>query len=411
MTNFKIATVTMSTKLPDCNLNLTNIGKYLNIDDEIIGIKYNYADFNVTKGSYFTTIYKKAKVKDSSKINKALFYNQITIILNNRGNHVNIKLFGNGSLHLTGCKSENEGEEVTSLLYKKLCSLRYKKDTVLLTRDINGVFVDKDNLVYSYDNHQVIGYVKNKIYNIHKREFDIDNKTEMFISKKLETQRKRTLLNLNGDQIGYTQIELLKNKNKFYKKNVNIFYDIDNCLIYYNNTIIIGKIVYKYDESGITNKNSCRDIVEVDYSCNPFVGNVEYVLPTPEELHTPEEFIKIIDRNVNCINVYFAIDMKINRQRFYEQLIRLEYMCKYKPESYSGIKWIYKIPASSDLSQGYCKCTTKCTCTNITFLIFQSGKIIATGFKSEAQIMEICNKFMEFCNKLKDVIQQKIIVE
>lgn len=407
MTEYKIATVTMSTKLPDCILNLTNIGKYLDIDDDIIGIKYNYADLNVTKGSYFTTIYKKAKVKDSSKVNKALFYNQITIILNNKGNHVNIKLFGNGSLHLTGCKSVHEGEEVTLLLYNKLCSLRNKKDTLLLTKDVNGVLVDKDNLVYSYDNHQVIGYVKNKVYNVHKREFVIDHKTEMFISKKLETQRKRTLLNLNGEPIGYTQIELLKNKNKFYKKNVKIYYDTDNCLIYYSNDIIIGKIVYNYEEGQVTNKSSGNDIVEVDYSCNPFVTNAEYHLP----VNGLESIAQVIDRNVNCINVYFTLNMKINRQRFYEKLIELEYMCKYKPESYSGIKWIYKIPATSVSSDGYCRCTAKCTCTNITFLVFQSGKIVATGFKSEKQIASICDKFVLFCNQYKDLIQKKTIVE
>lgn len=417
MPEYKIATITMSTKIPDCTLNLTNIGKYLDIDEEIIGIKYNYADLNVTKGSYFTTVYKKAKVKDSTKVNKALFYNQTTIILNNKGKHVNIKLFGNGSLHITGCKSVREGEEVTLLLYQKLCSLRYKKDTLLLTKDVNSVLIDKDNLVYSYDTHQVIGYVKNKVYHIHKKEFDIDNKTEMFISKKMETQRKRTLLNLSGEPIGHTQIVLLKNKNKFYKKNVNIFYDIENCLIYYNNDIIIGKIEYNYEEAKVTNKTVGSDIIEVDYSCNPFVGNFQYILPEADD---SKQLKDIVDRNVNCINVYFTVDMNINRQRFYEQLIQLEYICKYKPESYSGIKLIYKIAAGSDFdvkgnapnlgTLGYCMCTTKCTCTNITFLVFQSGKVIATGFKNENSIETICNKFITLCNNLKEVIQKKSIM-
>ncbi len=407
---FKIATVTMSTKFPNCTINLTNIGKYLDIDDEIIGIKYNHAEVNVTKGAYFTTIYKKAKVKDSSKVNKALFYNQITIILNNNGNNVNIKLFGNGSLHLTGCKSVKEGEEVTLLLYKKLCSLKNRTDTVLLTKDVNGVFVDKDNLVYSYTDRQIIGYVKNKVYHIHKREFDIDHRTEMFISKKLETQRKRSVLNLDGATIGHTQIELLKNKNKFYKKNVNIYYDMENCLIYYNNDIIIGKITYTYEQSNVTNKSLFPDILEVEYSCNPFVGIADYTLPKCASSVDSQSFGNVIDRNVNCINVYFTLDMKINRQRFYEQLIQMDYMCKYKPESYSGIKLIYKLPATTVLGrlEGRCVCSAKCTCTNITFLIFQSGKVIATGFKSEDQIDKICTKFVTLCSSLKEIIQKKI---
>jgi TATA-box binding protein (TBP) (component of TFIID and TFIIIB) len=405
MTEFKISTVTMSTRFPGCTINLTNIGKYLDIDDIIIGIKYNYADLNVTKGSYTTTVYKKAKVKDCSKVNKFLFYNQITIILNNKGNHVNIKLFGNGSLHLTGCKTVREGEEATLLLYEKLCALKTKTDTILVTKDTNGVLVDKDNLVYSYDTKtnpgQIIGYVKNGVYHIHKKEFDIDSKTEMFISKKIETQRRRTLLNLNGEQIGYTQIELLKNKNKFYKKNVNIFYDTDNHLIYYNNDIIIGKIVYHYEKALITDKQSKDDIKEIEYSCNPFIGNTDYILQKPISE-------KVIDRNVNCINVCFTLNMDINRQRFYDELIKLDYMCKYKPESYSGIKLIYKVSAAVEIPDGYCRCTSKCTCTNITFLVFQSGKVIATGFKSEEQIGVICSKFVALCERLRNVIQKRV---
>ena len=63
----KISTITLSTKLPNCQLNLTNIGKYLDIDDEIIGIKYNYADLSIMKGKYSTTIYKKAKIKEKRR--------------------------------------------------------------------------------------------------------------------------------------------------------------------------------------------------------------------------------------------------------------------------------------------------------------------------------------------------------
>ena len=133
----KISTITLSTKLPDCQLNLTNVGKYLDIDDEIIGIKYNYADLSIMKGKYSTTIYKKAKVKDAEKIKKTLFYNQISIILNNSGNNVNVKLFGNGSLHLTGCKSIVEGYAVTRKIYDKLQTLVRSKDTILLTKDAN----------------------------------------------------------------------------------------------------------------------------------------------------------------------------------------------------------------------------------------------------------------------------------
>ena len=87
----------------------------------------------------------------------------------------------------------------------------------------------------------------------------------------------------------------------------------------------------------------------------------------------------------------------------------MDYICKYKPESYSGIKLMYKIPANgSDI--GHCKCNIKCTCTNITFLIFQTGNVIATGFKTCEQIQKITDNFISICNDLQGLIQKRQIV-
>ena len=413
MESVKISTITLSTHLPNCQLNLTNIGKYLDIDDEIIGLKYNYADISIMKGKYSTTIYKKAKVKNLEKINKKLFYNQVTIILKYDDRCVNVKLFGNGSLHLTGCKSIEDGEFVTKSIYTKLKTLSNRTLPILLTKDINNVLVDKDKLVYSYTNCKVIGYYKSteKKYVIHNKEFVIDTKTKMFTSDKMETKRRRFIYNLDGEYIGFSKIELLKNRNKFYKKNTNIHYDIPNGLIYHNHDNIIGKITYDIDQTKITDAEHLSDIIEIDYNCNPFT-----IEPDNNII-----FNKLnIDLNVNCMNIYFTLNYKINRQRLYDNVSESNYICKYKPESYSGIKMIYKIPCRLtkmtleepieepiEEPRGICVCSDKCTCTNITFLIFQSGNVIATGFKSHEQITLAVQDFLSLCDKFKKNIQKK----
>ena len=298
----KISTITISTQLPYCQLNLTNIGKYLNIDNEIVGLKYNYADLSIMKGKYSTSIYKKAKNKNIDKIKKTLFYNQITIILNNNGNNVNVKLFGNGSLHLTGCKSENEGVDITKTIYYKLKSIIDKKDVILLTKDENGVLIDKDKLVYSYkinedkDGNVIIGYKKdNSKYIINKKEYTIDHKTKMFISTKIEKKRQRSIINFKGENIGYSQIELFKNRNKFYKRNVNIYIDTSNNFIYYNNSILIGKIEYHIDENKVNIKDNTQDLLEIEYSCNPFENN-------KDNLDKLDKLIKEQSEQVNKLN-------------------------------------------------------------------------------------------------------------
>lgn len=401
MTTPKISTVTMTTSMPNCQLNLTNIGKYLPIDECIYGLKYNYAKLSVTKGSYSTTVYKKAKLKDLSKINSKLFYNQITLIVNNSGNHVNVKLFANGSLHLTGCKTIEEGVAVTTIVYNKLKALDNCNDTILLTKDHNGVLLDKDNLVYSYatDNasYQIIGHYDElkSCYIINKREYEIDPVTKMFIAKRVGTGRSRSILNLSGQPIGSSKIVLLKNKTKFYKRNGNTFQDDQTGYIFYNDSTIIGKTETSIDESLLTRCKDGKNVFEINYSCNPFIT------------HSPFDQSEIVT-SVNCINVYFTIPFQINRSKLYELLIGLNYICKYKPECYSGVKYIYKMPMGTTIgseTSGHCTCSAKCTCSNITFLIFQSGNIIATGFKDYSQIGIASDHFINLCKKNKDILQ------
>lgn len=403
MIDVKVSTITLSTQLPDCQINLTNVSKYLQIDETIIGIKYMFAKLNVLKGKYCTTVYKKSKVKCEEKINRNLFYNQVSIIVNNRGNHINVKLFGNGSLHLTGCKAVSEGEEVTRLLYDKLCELRNIKSSIILSKDSNGVLLDRDNLIYSSKTLQVIGFCSPQhpySYTIANKEYEIDRKTGLFISKKLETQRRRRLLDFDGNTVGFCSLDLIKNKKKFYRKNANVWIDYQNSLIYYDNDVIIGHLVYSPESLTNTNNvvDSIDDVVEIEYDCSPFV-NKTYVLD------------KDITVDINCINVYFNINMKINRQRFYERLLDMNYICKYNPESYSGIKLLYKISKSNDNYEDYgiCHCNSQCTCTNITFLIFQSGNVIATGFKRENQVDFAANNFIEICEFFQEAIKQKSI--
>jgi TATA-box binding protein (TBP) (component of TFIID and TFIIIB) len=392
----KVSTITMSTKIPHCILNLTNIGKYLNVDDVILGVKYTCADLNILKGKYMTTIYKKAKIKDASKINSVLFYNQVSIVVNNGGNNVNVKVFSNGSCHLTGCKNVGEGRIVTFLVYNKLLELKHKTDSILLTKDVNGVLLDKDNLIYSTTHHQVVGYMRNGIYHIHKKEYDIDQVTGMFIGRKVESGRTRKLVNFDGEEIGQSKLILLKNKSKFYKNNAKIFYDYENRFVYYNNDMIIGKLEYTFDEGKVTCTTDTSDVLEVIYKCDPFGNNVKVNAGD-------------IQVDINCINVCFSLGYTLNRQQLYDMLCYKDYICRYKPDSYSGIKLLYKIPLAtqtSSSSKGRCVCTSKCTCSTITFLIFQSGNVIATGFKCLTHVQDITDEFRKLCEYYRKLKEQ-----
>jgi TATA-box binding protein (TBP) (component of TFIID and TFIIIB) len=417
MESYKISTITMSLQIPNCNLNLVNVGKYLEIDEDIMGIKYNFGEANVLKGKYLTAVYKKAKSKNENKINKKLFYNQISIIVKWNEHMINIKLFGNGSLHLTGIKDINESKNVMKLLYSKLLNLCKKNVKVLLTTDINGVYLDNMNNIYTRNklNKSIIGYKhinenNEIIYNINKKEYIMDITLGLFVSKNFQTKRSKELLDLNGESVGKMYIELLKNKNKLYKNNKSINIDYNDGFVYYDSngkSVIIGKI--KYDITNLNKNENLNDdekskwIIEYEYNCNPFnMGSVLYCLDDLDKLS--DEKLQI---DINSINIYSKMDFQLNRQRLFNELIKRNYIVEYKPEKYSGVKLRFKVQKGCDKYVGVCECINKCTCTQVTFLIFQSGNIIVSGLKCIEEIKHIMNEFNKLIVSIESIIKIK----
>lgn len=401
---YKIFTMTVSCIIKDCIFNIINIGKYLDIDSDILGIKYNYGKTSVLKGCYTTVMYKKLKVKNDDKINKVLFYNQVSLSIKINNNIINAKLFLNGSLHLTGIKNSNEPKIVIELLYNKLLNLKNKNDLILLCNDTNGVLVDNNNMIYSNcEKKYIMGYVLDDKYIIDKKCYQIDFYTGYFISDTIENKRTRQILDFSGNVIGYTKIELMKNKLKLYKNNANIHFDnkiyIDNdnkryCLIYYDNinsnsSSIIGKIVYNCTKTNEKQQN----IIEYMYNCNPF------------KIQSSELNYNI---DINCINVYFNIKIELNRNRLFQKLLQDNYICELKSERYAGLKFIYKKSMNKQKIPGICECISKCTCTNITFSVFQSGNVNIFGFKNEYDIKEIINDFHKIITKNTEFIKKRI---
>ena len=409
----------MSMQIPNCTLNLTNIGKYLNIDDNIIGIKYNFGKESIMKGKYMTTIYKKSKIKNEKKINKSLFYNQISIILQyqysaGKERTINIKLFGNGSLHLTGVKDPSEGKIAMLIIYKKLIDLIGKYNNILLTLDVNNIYIDNNNNVYNSKQNMIIGYKYLNVYNINNKDYEIDIKTGYFIAKKFENKRTKRIVDFDGIDIGFSKIELLKNKSKLYKNNTNVNIDYTNGFIYYDGyekSSIIGSIVYNINinpSKGLEDdRHLIKDnVIECKYNCNPFYNNS--IIYNVQELDNM--ILSSLQYDINCINIYLKLDYQLNRQRLFNAFIEKKFICEYKPEKYSGIKLRYKISRNGENDQqGICKCNITCTCTTITFLIFQSGNIIAVGFKSIQEINGILNEFENIMKEIKPIIKKKII--
>lgn len=103
-TKYRISTMTMITSF-NCNINLEVVSRYFKLDNKIISM-----------------VYGDKPVKSSNiKKNNRPFFNQATIIVKlNPLKKINIKIFSNGKIQMTGVKRKDDGEAALELIIEKL---------------------------------------------------------------------------------------------------------------------------------------------------------------------------------------------------------------------------------------------------------------------------------------------------
>ena len=103
-TKYRISTMTMITSF-NCNINLEMVSRYFQLDKKIVSMVYGD---------------KPVKSVNIKKNNRP-FFNQATIIVKlNPLKNINIKIFSNGKIQMTGVKKKVDGEEALKLILGKL---------------------------------------------------------------------------------------------------------------------------------------------------------------------------------------------------------------------------------------------------------------------------------------------------
>lgn len=135
--------ITISTITLDCKLHtLIDVDKFAkNVilkEDEIVSVKFGNRKDSATNR---TIVILKSKKKPSNKN----FYNQVTILMkptnNPIRNYINIKVFKNGSLQMTGCKDMDDFNNVTNTLInilKRGKDIKNKKGKLVHINFINN---------------------------------------------------------------------------------------------------------------------------------------------------------------------------------------------------------------------------------------------------------------------------------
>jgi TATA-box binding protein (TBP) (component of TFIID and TFIIIB) len=128
--------VCISTMTICCDLKIefivSNIGKYIDLSKNgIVSISYGRNDDPCTNRSLFPKKRQKKKKKA-----KRVFYNQVSLAImveSKKDKPVNIKLFTNGSIQMTGCKSIDNVIDVITKIFDELKTVKAIIDKQTMT--------------------------------------------------------------------------------------------------------------------------------------------------------------------------------------------------------------------------------------------------------------------------------------
>jgi TATA-box binding protein (TBP) (component of TFIID and TFIIIB) len=357
---YSISTITLNTII-DHHINLYDVATFLPIDDDILGYKYKHNNDIITKGIF--------KVNNTTK---KFFNNQLTLKIKYNNRIINVKMFNNGSFNFTGCTNQNDGDFLTRLIIKKINNINSDKNVSL--KRIENVLIDTEtNIIYD-NSYNTMGYklelVNESCYKINNASYIYHEKRNIFISH--SNLKTKTVLDINGNNIGYCKIKMLKGS-KLYKNN-KVTIDLQNDNVLFMDTIIANIIYYTSDS-----------IIQLSEPIN-----FKY---KPMQIK-----INNIVTKINCINACFKLSCCINRNNITCFLKENNYIVTFNPDIYSGVKFTYK---QNNKMDGKCHCKDKCVCNHITFLIFESGNVISTNYKNINDIQYI----IDFFNNL--IIQTK----
>jgi TATA-box binding protein (TBP) (component of TFIID and TFIIIB) len=177
-----VSTMCASCKL-NTRLNIPNIEKYMQLNsDDVLTVKTNKEKFRtlITIKNKPKRIKKgnNTKEKDTSKNH---FYNQITVVMRvsngyttdlNKEPKINMKLFKNGSVQMSGCKSIKNINIALNKLIIKLKEIKAKFEDgkiieKLFIEDLENIYVKDFKIDMINSNYQVnIQIDRNKLYNL-----------------------------------------------------------------------------------------------------------------------------------------------------------------------------------------------------------------------------------------------------
>lgn len=412
----------------DEQIKLDLLSRIINIydeDDDILKTK----EGGITKVDYYTNLDRKnVNVNSMKHLKRNPFFNQVSLVFKYYDcRSVNVKLFNNGKLQMTGIQSENESEFISKNIINILKQSKLKIYTSIndLYNENKKPLINDYSLVYNNKTDKLSYYRWNYLNIIENIESVLDLK--LFENNEVKSEFIKlngwvsdnnitkfiTILNnklksLNSKYISvssnYNELEKQNNTNNSMEQsqtsNVNHeMFKLSKILSYYKITIPhISNIIKK-----ITRTQECDNEL-ISYIMKKYRHELNELIDM-DDISSFYEFgfidnienYKLQNIKIELINSDYTTNFMINNTKL-NIIVKQKYKAfsSYEPNEYPGVKnkffWNEK---NINGNQGKCDCIPKCIergkksiCTQITISVFQSGSVIITGAKSIQQIKD-----------------------
>lgn len=368
-TQLQLIITTCKTHL-NCNLNLKLLAEKILLDDKIIGKKLLGV---VEEG----LIKKKSKnchprrvTKPNKKTTRKDFSNQCTIIIqtDDPTRRINLKIFGNGKIVITGGLSGDDGHIAVQLLRDRILNLTdtYRLDT---TKKLRNCFTDCNQYIKYIEKNYLFFLKIFSMYNI-----DLDLRLDLVLDKKV----LNTYGEFNNDPSGIDKLVKYGSSIDL-EKYVYMIQIYNVCHLYFTNECLLKKLDDPTDP--------IHDLI------NKLFNLEEVVLPVTFDINKLSDNFVV---SVENYNTKFNSNFHNNREVF-TQILNDKYKksglissAKFEPSNYQGInvKYISRIMCRPDCVSTGKKKSSKCLCKDVSFLIFQEGNVIITGGRSWEQAID-----------------------
>lgn len=362
---YRVSTMTMITEFT-CSINLAVVDKYFKMDHKIISMVYGD---------------KPVKSSNMKKKKNRPFFNQATLVVRlDPLRKINIKIFSNGRIQMTGVKKKKEGLEALQLILDKLhlTSGKVPLTKILLSQQIPLLMA----------------------------KLGTDTLPDYFFRYLPKPPKKSAWHKYSQNQI--TEEERLEQIKK----------DKEEDMIKYGNSYEFG-----IDWKGLI-QNGNRELIESKINIKRveeellklYEGEEQEIMGQAIEDKTR---IEILPLQTVLINSDFNINFRIKRNILHSILKdKYNIVSRYEPGIYPGVnnKYYWNLNNLHTKTEGRCMCEGKCDgkgngngegdCKKITIAAFQSGSVIITGAKTMRHIEDAYRFINKVITDNFDLIQK-----